>query len=95
MIRTKNISFNYKEFDRADELEPKDRAQLVRALCGLLDQQRIARGEPLPGSRKPAADKPLRSAAPGAWLEPALPEPAPAPAQVISHAHPEDHDPGL
>jgi hypothetical protein len=37
----------------AVKLAPKDRAQLVRALCGLLDQQRIARGEPLPGSRRP------------------------------------------
>lgn len=35
------------------DLEPKDRAQLIRGLCGLLDQQRIARGEPLPGSRRP------------------------------------------
>jgi len=45
-------------------LEPKDRAQLVRALCGLLDQQRIARGEPLPGSRRPAADRSPRAAWP-------------------------------
>lgn len=34
-------------------LAGKDRAALVRALCSLLDQQRIARGEPLPGSRRP------------------------------------------
>jgi hypothetical protein len=35
-----------------DDLEPKDRAQLIRGLCGLLDQLRIAKGEPLPGSRR-------------------------------------------
>lgn len=38
------------------KLEPKDRAQLLRALCGLLDRERILRGEPLPGSRKPAPE---------------------------------------
>jgi hypothetical protein len=47
------------------DLEPRDRAQLVRALCGLLDQLRIAKGEPLPGSRKPAAEK--RERGPAAW----------------------------
>lgn len=39
------------------KLEPQHRAALLRALCDLLDQQRIARGEPLPGSRKPAPER--------------------------------------
>lgn len=39
------------------KLEPQHRAALLRALCELLDQQRIARGEPLPGSRKPAPER--------------------------------------
>jgi hypothetical protein len=40
----------------AERLDGKDRAQLVRALCALLDQQRILLGEPLPGSRRPSVD---------------------------------------
>jgi hypothetical protein len=63
------------------KLEPKDRAQLVRALCGLLDQQRIAKGEPLPGSRRPAPMSKTMAAAPptarGPWVPEALPDPAP------------------
>lgn len=38
-------------------LNIKDRAALLRALCGLLEQQRIARGEPLPGSRRPREER--------------------------------------
>lgn len=67
-------------------LEPKDRAQLLRALCGLLDRERILRGEPLPGSLKPSSGRPKEAAPPGAWLadeQPAapriLPPAAPAP----------------
>jgi hypothetical protein len=41
-----------------NRLQPHHRAALLRALCDLLDQQRIARGEPLPGSLKPSARRP-------------------------------------
>ena len=47
------------------DLEPQHRAALLRALCDLLDQQRIARGEPLPGSLKPSGG-PARAPA---WTE--------------------------
>lgn len=46
-------------------LQPQHRAALLRALCDLLDQQRIARGEPLPGSLKPGGSS---TRAP-AWTE--------------------------
>ena len=75
-----------------DDLEPKDRAQLIRGLCGLLDQLRIAKGEPLPGSRRPAREDTRRPrglvAAPEvvqsmpAPAQPA-PQPAPAPARPM------------
>lgn len=42
-------------------LQPHHRAALLRALCELLDQQRIARGEPLPGSRRPRDQAPAAS----------------------------------
>lgn len=45
-------------------LAGKDRAALVRALCSLLDQQRIARGEPLPGSRRPRDQAPADNTPP-------------------------------
>lgn len=35
----------------------KDRAALMRALCGLMDQERILRGEPLPGSMRPTKSR--------------------------------------
>ena len=60
-------------------LEPKDRAQLIRGLCGLLDQLRIARGEPLPGSRKPAPETTQRRVAP----HQAAPVPVPEPAEIL------------
>ena len=47
------------------KLAPQHRAALLRALCDLLDQQRIARGEPLPGSLKPSGG-PARAPA---WTE--------------------------
>jgi hypothetical protein len=53
-------------------LEPKDRAQLIRGLCGLLDQQRIARGEPLPGSRRPKPEREPRTSP--TVLEPQIPQ---------------------
>ena len=62
-----------------DDLEPHHRAALLRALCELLDQQRIARGEPLPGSRRPAADRSPRAA----WPPTLVPRPAPAPAPLV------------
>lgn len=37
----------------SDKLEPHHRAALLRALCELLDKERIAQGKPLPGSLKP------------------------------------------
>lgn len=52
-------------------VEAKDRAQLVRALCGLLDRERILRGEPLPGSRKPLPER-----RPGSEDRPLSPKPA-------------------
>jgi hypothetical protein len=61
-----------------DDLQGKDRAALLRALCSLLDQQRIARGEPLPGSRRPKDVAP-QVARPGAWIVDAEPMPVPAP----------------
>lgn len=57
------------------DLEPKDRAQLVRALCGLLDQQRIAKGQPLPGSLRPMS---ARAARRPAWVEPEAAQVQPA-----------------
>ena len=64
------------------DLAPKDRAQLVRALCGLLDQQRIARGEPLPGSRKPAPETTQRRVAPHQAAPVPVPAPVPEPAEI-------------
>ena len=65
-------------------LQPHHRAALLRALCELLDQQRIARGEPLPGSRRPEREPRERRSNAGAWLVDAQPAPVPAaqPAQV-------------
>lgn len=55
------------------KMEPHHRAALVRALCALLNEQRIAKGEPLPGSRRPKEDG--RRGASAGWIElqPALP----------------------
>lgn len=44
------------------KLDPKDRAQLVRALDLLLDRERIYRDRPLPGSRRPAPERVARPA---------------------------------
>jgi hypothetical protein len=60
------------------KLEAKDRAQMLRALCGLLDRERILRGEPLPGSLKPWAGKPARRV----FSDP-LPAPGPAVAGTV------------
>jgi hypothetical protein len=64
-----------------DDLEPHHRAALLRALCELLDKERIAKGEPLPGSRRPAPAGKTMAAAPaparGPWVPEALPDPAP------------------
>lgn len=67
-------------------LEPQHRAALLRALCDLLDQQRIARGEPLPGSRKPGPAP--RNDPPKALPEPRVPaacgvNQAPTPQPVV------------
>lgn len=37
----------------SDDLKPLERAKLLGALCSLLDRERILRGEPLPGTRRP------------------------------------------
>lgn len=42
------------------ELQPHHRAQLLKALDTLLDRRRILSGRPLPGSRKPAPDRPIK-----------------------------------
>ena len=68
------------------KLEPKDRAQLVRALCGLLDQQRIAKGEPLPGSKRPAPERATKAREAGAWL--AVSDPPAAQAETPAPARP-------
>lgn len=62
-----------------DVLLAHHRAALLRALCDLLDQQRIARGEPLPGSRRPAPEgKRQVVASAGPWVPgPVAPAPAP------------------
>ena len=73
-LLTEQIKLTRKALNASD-LEPKDRAQLVRALCGLLDQQRIAKGEPLPGSKRPAPERATKAREAGAWL--ALSDPAP------------------
>jgi hypothetical protein len=39
-----------------DNMEPGERAQLVRALDLMLDRKRILQERPLPGSRRPAAE---------------------------------------
>lgn len=39
-----------------NDLPGHHRAALLRSLCALMEQQRIARGEPLPGSRRPRED---------------------------------------
>ncbi len=39
-----------------DDMEPGERAQLVRALDLMLDRKRILQERPLPGSRRPAAE---------------------------------------
>lgn len=46
------------------KLEPNHRAALNRSLCELMDRERILRGEPLPGSRKPSGklDRPAPAA---------------------------------
>src|SRR5688572_25786639 len=42
------------------ELQPHHRAQLLKSLDTLLNRKRILLGRPLPGSRKPAPDRPAR-----------------------------------
>lgn len=56
--------------------DPKERAMLLRALCALLDRERILRGEPLPGSRKPAPERRPESRAPSSPV-PVAPAPTP------------------
>ena len=83
---TEQIKLTRKALNASD-LEPKDRAQLVRALCGLLDQQRIAKGEPLPGSKRPAPERATKAREAGAWLAlsdpPAVLAETPAPARPL------------
>ena len=62
------------------KLEPHHRAALLRALCDLLDQQRILRGEPLPGSRHPGRERDERRQPVMGCLGPSSsPDVAPAP----------------
>lgn len=42
-------------------LQPRDRAQLLLALDRLLERERILRGIPLPGSRRPGRERPQSS----------------------------------
>lgn len=49
-----------------EDMEPGERAQLVRALDLMLDRKRILQERPLPGSRRPAPE--VRSAARAATL---------------------------
>lgn len=43
------------------KLAPRDRAQLLLALDRLLERERILRGIPLPGSRRPGRERPQTS----------------------------------
>jgi hypothetical protein len=56
-----------------DNMEPGERAQLVRALDLMLDRKRILQERPLPGSRRPAAES--SRSRPGLFTAPS-PEPA-------------------
>jgi hypothetical protein len=62
--------------------DPKDRAQLLRGLCALLDRERILRGEPLPGSRKPAPERVQRQTE--VVLQPTLATPQPITPQPVA-----------
>lgn len=76
-----------------DDLQAHHRAALLRALCDLLDQQRIARGEPLPGSRRPAPERSghktaawiVQPSAPPSVVPPPTPS-VPEPKQVLDNA---------
>lgn len=78
-ITRTRVSLNDDDCDYCDKckrsgLQPHHRAALLRALCELLDQQRIARGEPLPGSRRPAQER-APSASSAARPLPMVPQP--------------------
>ena len=67
-----------------DDLEPHHRAALLRALCELLDKERIAQGKPLPGSRRPAPEG--RSRGRPESLPPSAPGAGPVAAVPVSPA---------
>ena len=52
-----NDKFNWCPECKRGGVEPHHRGQLLRALASLLDQERILRSEPLPGSRRPGREK--------------------------------------
>lgn len=66
-----DTKYAYCEHCERSGIEPHHRAQLLRALDGLLDRKRILEDRPLPGSRRPAAERKPRQSS-------NLPDPTPS-----------------
>lgn len=72
------------ELEKCSLSDSKRIKELTDAQLRLSEQERILAGRPLPGSRKPLAEKASKDIGPGAWIA----EPAPIPVAPIQPALP-------